>query len=162
MQHWTTETDNDGIVWLRLDKANSSANVLSTEVMMELNEIADGLQAQPPRGLVLFSGKHNGFIMGADINEFTSVDTPERAYEVTRLGQQLFDKIENLPCPTVVALTASRWAVAWNSPWRWTIASRFPTRSASSGCQRSNSVYIPVLAAQCGPCRSAASARACS
>jgi 3-hydroxyacyl-CoA dehydrogenase/enoyl-CoA hydratase/3-hydroxybutyryl-CoA epimerase len=104
MQHWTKETDTDGIVWLRIDKAGSSANVLSSDVMMELNELADGLRAQPPRGLVLYSGKHNGFIMGADINEFTSVDTPERAYEVTRLGQKLFDKIEELACPTVVAL----------------------------------------------------------
>jgi len=42
--------------------------------------------------------------MGADISEFTSVDSPERAYEVTRQGQQLFDKIEALNCPTVAAI----------------------------------------------------------
>ena len=104
MQHWTSDTDNDGIVWLRLDKADSSANVLSSEVMTELNSAIDVLHANTPRGLVIFSGKHNGFVMGADINEFTGVDTPERAYEVTRLGQQLFDKIEALTCPTVAAI----------------------------------------------------------
>lgn len=103
-QHWTLETDDDGIAWLRIDKADSSANVLSTEVMTELNAIVDSIAAAPPRGLVVYSGKHNGFIMGADINEFTSIDTPERAYEVTRLGQQLFDKIERLSCPTVAAI----------------------------------------------------------
>ena len=104
MQHWTTETDNDGIVWLRLDKAESSANVLSTDVMAELNELVDGLHAKLPRGVVIFSGKQNGFVMGADITEFTGIDTPERAYEVTRLGQQIFDKIEALDCPTVAAI----------------------------------------------------------
>ncbi|NIV18179.1 MAG: 3-hydroxyacyl-CoA dehydrogenase [Woeseiaceae bacterium] len=104
MQHWTPETDGDGIVWLRLDKADSSANVLSTEVMTELNQVADELTAKPPRGLVLYSGKSKAFVMGADINEFTSVDTPEMAYEVTRLGQQLFDKLEALPCPTVAVI----------------------------------------------------------
>ena len=104
MQHWTSETDSDGIVWFRLDKADSSANVLSTDVMGELNTLVDGLQANIPRGLVIYSGKQNGFVMGADINEFTSIDTPERAYEVTRLGQQLFDKIEALSCPTVAAI----------------------------------------------------------
>ena len=104
MQHWTSETDSDGIVWLRLDKAESSANVLSTDVMGELNTLVDGLQANVPRGLVIYSGKQSGFVMGADINEFTSIDTPERAYEVTRLGQQLFDKIEALSCPTVAAI----------------------------------------------------------
>lgn len=104
LQHWTLETDDHGIAWLRIDKADSSANVLSTEVMTELNSIVDTLGAALPRGLVVHSGKHNGFIMGADINEFTSVDTPERAYEVTRLGQQVFSKIEALACPTVAVI----------------------------------------------------------
>jgi 3-hydroxyacyl-CoA dehydrogenase / enoyl-CoA hydratase / 3-hydroxybutyryl-CoA epimerase len=104
MQHWTTQTDDDGITWLRLDKAGSSANVLSTEVMTELATLVESLQVTTPRGVVIHSGKHNSFVMGADINEFTAVDTPERAYEVTRLGQQLFDSIEALPCPTVVAI----------------------------------------------------------
>jgi 3-hydroxyacyl-CoA dehydrogenase/enoyl-CoA hydratase/3-hydroxybutyryl-CoA epimerase len=104
LQHWSLETDSDGIAWLRIDKADSSANVLSTEVMTELNSVVDKLCASPPRGLVVYSGKHNGFIMGADINEFTGIDTPERAYEVTRLGQQIFDKIEGMGCPTVVAI----------------------------------------------------------
>jgi len=104
LQHWTLETDDDGIAWLRIDKADSSANVLSSEVMTELNSVIESLRASPPRGLVIHSGKHNGFIMGADINEFTSVDTPERAYEVTRQGQRVFDQIESLGCPTVAAI----------------------------------------------------------
>ena len=104
LKHWTLETDSDGIAWLRIDKAESSANVLSSDVMMELDTVLGTLQAKTPRGFVVYSGKANGFVMGADINEFTSVDTTERAYEVTRLGQKLFDKIENLDCPTVAAL----------------------------------------------------------
>lgn len=104
MRHWTTETDSNGIEWLRLDTAGSGVNVLSTEVLTELDAAIDELHARPPRGLVIFSGKRNGFIMGADINEFTSVNTAERAYEVARGGQRLFDKIESLPCPTVAAI----------------------------------------------------------
>ena len=103
-QHWKLETDDDGIAWLRIDKADSSANVLSTEVMAELNSHVDSLAGAAPRGLVVYSGKHNGFIMGADITEFTSIDSPERAYDVTRLGQKIFDKIERLSCPTVAAI----------------------------------------------------------
>lgn len=104
LQHWAVESDEDGIAWLRIDKAESSANVLSSEVMTELNSVIDSMQTVTPRGLVIHSGKHNGFIMGADIKEFTSVDTPELAYEVTRLGQKIFDKIESLGCPTVAAI----------------------------------------------------------
>ena len=104
LQHWTLETDDDGIAWLRIDKADSSANVLSTEVMTELDSVVDLLVANPPRGLVVYSGKHSGFIMGADINEFTAIDTPELAYEVTRQGQKLLDRIEKLGFPTVAAI----------------------------------------------------------
>jgi len=104
LKNWTLDADDDGIAWLRIDKADSSANVLSTEVMSELNSIVDTLGTTLPRGLVVHSGKRNGFIMGADINEFTSVDTPDAAYEVTRLGQQVFDKIEALGCPTVAVI----------------------------------------------------------
>ena len=104
MKHWTTETDDEGIVWTRIDKADGNANVLSNEVMTELDALIRPLQNAPPRGLVLFSGKHNGFIMGADITEFTSIKTPEQAYEVTRLGQAIFDRIEALDCPTVAAI----------------------------------------------------------
>jgi 3-hydroxyacyl-CoA dehydrogenase/enoyl-CoA hydratase/3-hydroxybutyryl-CoA epimerase len=104
LKHWTLDSDSDGIAWLRIDKADSSANVLSTEVMMELDSVLGALQANKPRGLVVYSGKSNGFVMGADINEFTAIDTTERAYEVTRLGQRLFDKIEDLGCPTVAAI----------------------------------------------------------
>jgi len=104
LQHFALEMDADGIAWLRIDKANASANVLSTEVMTELSSIVDSLHASVPHGFVIHSGKQNGFIMGADINEFTSVTSPELAYEVTRLGQQVFDKIESLDCPTVAVI----------------------------------------------------------
>ena len=38
LRNWTTETDNDGIVWMRLDKADSKANVLSAEVLEGMNK----------------------------------------------------------------------------------------------------------------------------
>lgn len=103
-KHWKTETDQDGIAWLCFDKAESAVNVLSTEVMLELEAKLQALEAQPPTGLVIYSGKSSGFIMGADISEFSSVTTPELAYEVTRRGQQLFDRIEQMPCPTISAI----------------------------------------------------------
>jgi len=103
-KHWTLETDDEGIVWLRLDKTDGSANVLSSEVMLQLDEILRSLESSTPRGVVIYSGKQGSFIMGADINEFTGVESTAHAYEVTRRGQKLFDRIEALPCPTVTAI----------------------------------------------------------
>lgn len=103
-KHWNIDTDDAGIAWICFDKADSAVNVLSAEVMIELEALLAPLAQQAPRGLVIYSGKQSGFIMGADITEFSAVTTPELAYEVTRRGQQLFDQIENLACPTVCVI----------------------------------------------------------
>ena len=104
IRHWRQETDNGGIVWWCIDKADASANVLSGEVLHELTEMLDQVEANPPRGLVLYSGKQNGFVMGADINEFTSIDSAEQAYDLIRLGQQVLDRLESLRCPSVAVI----------------------------------------------------------
>ena len=104
LQHWTSRTDGEGIVWAQIDKADASANVLSAEVMSELNTLIDPYVASPPTGLVIHSGKRSGFVMGADINEFTTIDSPNDAYELIRLGQQLLDKLAALRCPTIAVI----------------------------------------------------------
>jgi 3-hydroxyacyl-CoA dehydrogenase/enoyl-CoA hydratase/3-hydroxybutyryl-CoA epimerase len=104
LNHWRRETDSDGVVWLCIDKADASANVLSEDVLRELVSVLEPLETDPPRGLVIHSGKRNGFIMGADINEFTSIDSADQAYELIRNGQQVFDRLEALRCPTVAVI----------------------------------------------------------
>jgi 3-hydroxyacyl-CoA dehydrogenase/enoyl-CoA hydratase/3-hydroxybutyryl-CoA epimerase len=104
VNHWRQETDGDGIVWWCIDKADASANVLSAEVLNELVSMLEQLEYDPPRGLVLHSGKRNGFVMGADINEFTSIESADQAYKLIRLGQQVFDRLEALRCPTVAVI----------------------------------------------------------
>jgi 3-hydroxyacyl-CoA dehydrogenase/enoyl-CoA hydratase/3-hydroxybutyryl-CoA epimerase len=104
LQHWASETDANGIAWLCIDKADGGANVLSGEVLTELHSIIEPMAATPPAGVVIYSGKRNGFVMGADINEFTTIENPQQAYELIRLGQQVLDKLEALPCPTVAVI----------------------------------------------------------
>ncbi len=104
LTHWSSESDSDGIAWLRLDKADGSANVLSGSVLEELHKLLEPMRGNAPKGVVVYSGKSNGFIMGADINEFTKIENPQQAYELIRLGQQVLDELEALPCPTVAAI----------------------------------------------------------
>ncbi len=103
-EHWKIDTDENGIAWLCIDKADASANVLSSEVMMELDSLLEPLEQNPPRGLVVYSGKDRSFVMGADINEFIGIESQELAYELVSQGQQLFNRLENLPCPTVAVI----------------------------------------------------------
>ena len=102
--HWHSETDGDGIVWLGLDKADGGANVLSGPVLEELAAILAPMAGSPPPGVIIHSLKKNGFVMGADINEFTRIKNADEAYELIRLGQQVLDRLAGLSCPTLAAI----------------------------------------------------------
>ncbi len=101
---WKMDRDADGIVWLTLDKPGSSTNVLGRAIIEELGTLVGPLAANPPKGVVIRSGKSNGFIAGADIKEFTGFKSATEAYALIRNGQLVFDQLESLPCPTVAAL----------------------------------------------------------
>ena len=102
--NWRLERQAEGIAWLYLDKTDTGANVLSADVLRELDGCLAELEAAPPRGLVLASGKASGFIAGADVKEFTRLQSEEEAYMAVRAGQMLFSRVEALPCPTVAAI----------------------------------------------------------
>jgi 3-hydroxyacyl-CoA dehydrogenase/enoyl-CoA hydratase/3-hydroxybutyryl-CoA epimerase len=102
--NWTVNIDSDGIAWLAADKAGASANVLSRSVMIELGAKLDEIAAMRPKALVVYSAKPSGFVAGADIKEFVPLKTPGEAYDLIRLGQQVLDKLEALPCPSVAAI----------------------------------------------------------
>jgi len=102
--NWTLESDANEIAWLCIDKAEGSANVLSKAVLQELDGILLYLEQKPPKGLVIYSAKSSGFIMGADINEFTTIETSDEGFRLIRLGQQLLDRIEALPCPSIAVI----------------------------------------------------------
>ena len=103
-QHWRLETDSDGIVWACFDKADGSANVLSAAVLQELQDVIAGVDDDPPRGLVIYSGKNNGFVMGADITEFGSMESEQQAFDLIRTGQKVMDRLAGMRCPTVAAI----------------------------------------------------------
>ena len=99
--HWQLAEDADGIVWATLDKGGESTNSLSTAVLQELARMLDRFDAQPPRGLIFRSGKAAGFIAGADIEEFTELDTAEKGIELVARGWHLFNRLARVSYPTL-------------------------------------------------------------
>jgi 3-hydroxyacyl-CoA dehydrogenase/enoyl-CoA hydratase/3-hydroxybutyryl-CoA epimerase len=99
--NWRLEIDAQRIAWLCFDKDGASTNVLSGQVMLELDRRLGEAAAGRAAGLVLYSGKKSGFIAGADIKEFTALQTEQQAYELIRRGQQVLDRLEALPFPSV-------------------------------------------------------------
>jgi len=100
-KHWRLETDKNSIHWLYADRADETTNSLSQEMLAELDAIVTDLEGGTPKGLVILSGKNNGFIAGADIKILESAKNEEEAAEFIRYGQNIFDRIEKLRFPTV-------------------------------------------------------------
>src|ERR1700678_3778455 len=96
--------DSDGIAWLLFDRADSSANTLSADVIEELDLVLAALEGPRPAGLVIRSAKKSGFIAGADVNEFRGA-TDSRPVE-TAMGQAhaVIDRLEGLKIPTVAVI----------------------------------------------------------
>ncbi|HXY97492.1 MAG TPA: 3-hydroxyacyl-CoA dehydrogenase NAD-binding domain-containing protein [Steroidobacteraceae bacterium] len=103
-RNWSLERDADGVAWLTLDKPGTSANVLSGSVLLELDGLLAALEKEPPRALVVLSGKKSGFVAGADIREFTAVADADSGYLLIHRGQQVFNRLAALPCPSVAAI----------------------------------------------------------
>ncbi len=103
-KNWRQDVDADGIVWLTLDRPNTSANTLSRAVLVELDLLLQPLISSPPPGLVLQSGKDSGFIAGADIKEFTTLQTPAVTYGNVVAAHRILDHLEKLGCPTIALL----------------------------------------------------------
>ncbi len=101
---WGLDLDAEGIAWLTCDVADTSTNVLSAAVLEDLAARLQEIRGRSVTGVVLRSGKPNGFIAGADIKEFQGIRTPEQGYALVRAGQAIIGQIETLACPSVAAL----------------------------------------------------------
>ncbi|RFF27956.1 MULTISPECIES: 3-hydroxyacyl-CoA dehydrogenase NAD-binding domain-containing protein [unclassified Wenzhouxiangella] len=102
-RHWRLESDLEGIAWLYLDREDEKTNSLSSQVLEELDTIIGRLEADHPTGLVMMSGKPGNFIVGADVREFDATDDVDELRSNVRNVHALFQRIDNLPFPTVVA-----------------------------------------------------------
>jgi 3-hydroxyacyl-CoA dehydrogenase/enoyl-CoA hydratase/3-hydroxybutyryl-CoA epimerase len=102
--HWQAETDGGGIVVLTLDRAGASVNALNRAVLDELAQIVERLSFDPPKGVVIRSGKANGFIAGAEIHEFELYEKQGGVLASIENGQRVFQNLARLRCPTVAAI----------------------------------------------------------
>lgn len=105
-KNWHLSTDDKNILWLALDRADSSVNSLNREVLEEFDHILSDIQQGnlKPTAVIIKSGKSNGFIAGADIQQFNQIKDVNEAFDLLRKGQVVYDKLENLSIPTVAMI----------------------------------------------------------
>jgi 3-hydroxyacyl-CoA dehydrogenase / enoyl-CoA hydratase / 3-hydroxybutyryl-CoA epimerase len=90
--------------FLVFDRKGSAANLLDSATLAELSERLDELVSEPHvTGLLIRSAKPDIFIAGADLKELSTAHG-ERLDHLIATGQALFNRIADLPFPTVAAI----------------------------------------------------------
>ena len=102
--NWRLARDEAGVAWLVFDRKGESANTISRAGLGELEELMGAMEAKPPKGLVLRSGKPGGFAVGADIREFPEAKSVADVEERLRAFHRVIDRIAALKMPTIAVL----------------------------------------------------------
>ncbi len=104
LRHWQVERRLDGVVVVSIDREGQSVNALSQDMLIELDGLLERLAIDPPRGVVFRSAKASGFVAGADIREFRGFGERGTVKDALARGQFVFQKLAELPCPSVAAI----------------------------------------------------------
>ncbi|MBC7347316.1 MAG: enoyl-CoA hydratase/isomerase family protein [Clostridia bacterium] len=83
---------------------NPPVNALSAQVLQELEEILDELTGRTDVAVTIITGAgERAFVAGADINQFLGLNGVS-GIDFARRGQGVFNKVEELPMPTIAAV----------------------------------------------------------
>ncbi len=105
---WHAELAGDGILKVRIDRRDKSANALSKAMLEELERlIAEIRRNVAVRGVMFLSGKSGSFIVGADVTEMKTMTGGTEAAELSKLGQRVFELLETLHVPTVALISGA-------------------------------------------------------
>jgi 3-hydroxyacyl-CoA dehydrogenase/enoyl-CoA hydratase/3-hydroxybutyryl-CoA epimerase len=100
--------DTDKIAWLTFDQPDAKVNLLTTEVMAELDhrlsELESRIATGQPLAVVVRSGKPGTFIAGADVGEIAAIENAADGETKSREGQRIFRRLERLTIPTIAAI----------------------------------------------------------
>ncbi len=83
-----------------------SMTILDEETLRELDAIADELTKDKKslKGAIFFTHKERCFLAGADISLISAMKTEADGAQGAEAGQSIFNKIEDLPFPTVACV----------------------------------------------------------
>jgi 3-hydroxyacyl-CoA dehydrogenase/enoyl-CoA hydratase/3-hydroxybutyryl-CoA epimerase len=95
----------DGILIVTMDRHGEAVNTLSPELAGEFEGVFATVDHDTLiTGLVLISGKPDTFIVGADIDQFPHLRTAVEAESISRMGQEMLNKMAALRVPTLAAI----------------------------------------------------------
>lgn len=84
--------------------ARPPANALSSGLLRELSAVLDEIEPNRDIRVIVIHGEGRFFSAGADIKEFTTVNSSEGFSNLGKFGQDLFDRMEKFPKPIIAAI----------------------------------------------------------
>lgn len=81
----------------------AALNALNAQVIRELDQVLDGIDADEVRCLIVRGAGEKAFVAGADIGQMSGLNKKE-GQAFGKLGNDVFRKLETLPVPTVAAV----------------------------------------------------------
>lgn len=106
MSNWKHIIAEQGEGWVLLTLSRPKVlNALNRELLTELNEAITWVeQANEIKVLIITGAGEKAFVAGADISELRQIPSATGAEQLARLGQALFNRIENLSKPVIMAV----------------------------------------------------------
>jgi 3-hydroxyacyl-CoA dehydrogenase/enoyl-CoA hydratase/3-hydroxybutyryl-CoA epimerase len=103
-RHLRLDRDPRGVATVWFDVQGVPVNVFNDEVFRELQQVVGQLERDPPQAVEFRSAKPSGFLAGADVHQIRRLESEAEVRAVLAAGQELFDRVERLPCPTVAVV----------------------------------------------------------
>ncbi|MCA1063628.1 enoyl-CoA hydratase [Rossellomorea sp. AcN35-11] len=80
------------------------ANALASGLINEIDSLLDELEENADVRVILLKGEGRFFSAGADIKEFTTIESGEEFSKLARRGQDVFERMENFSKPIIAAI----------------------------------------------------------
>jgi len=92
----------DGVAVLTIDRP--PANALASTVIKEIGEALEQIKDDQSVRVVVLRGEGRFFSAGADIKEFTTVESGQEFTVLSAQGQEVFERIETYPKPVIASI----------------------------------------------------------
>jgi enoyl-CoA hydratase/carnithine racemase len=95
---------SDHILWVTINRPEAR-NAIDFEVMEQLDALVDEVEADEEiRVLILRGAGEQSFVAGGDLKKFHTIQSKEKAIEMSTRMHDIFSRIERLPCWTVACI----------------------------------------------------------
>ncbi|MFF2175086.1 enoyl-CoA hydratase [Lysinibacillus sp. NPDC058147] len=133
---WKAE---DGVAVITI--ARPPANALSRGIIAEVNAVLDAVENDDTVRVLVLHGEGRFFSAGADIKEFTEVESGDEFSKLANNGQQVFERVESFSKPIIAAIHGA--ALGGGLELAMSCHLRFVTESAKLGLPELQLGLIP-------------------